>query len=326
MREMMKLMQMKMMMKMMFPKKKHRGHHKHGCRHYSCVVHTQQSQLQQLMQMMMASAMTNQAPITISDRTHHSHRRRRRLITHHIGNDVVGVRKCRVLAKQEMCVTFDARMSDVRVELTVSDIMTAVDDNAQSDSVSISTDTANMDVKDIHRMSLFVQPFAYGMTRAQSLFWDSDAVRGAVHYVDTTVLKWSDVSDWMVLNKVGTRCAELMGLAASYVMCLSPRGEVHFERTSEDMGAVDDMSSFAQRMQTVMGREFEATTLRVSDIEQWAEVFAVYTDEAQTATRMCSYVSMVRLCVRGVDLTTMDADVAVTIEYGADQQRAPFHL
>merc|ERR1712130_887175 len=72
MRQMMK---MKMMMDMMgFNKDKHHKTNKKMCKYYSCIVKTQQAQLKQLMQMMMTSAMTNQAPITISDHTKKGHR------------------------------------------------------------------------------------------------------------------------------------------------------------------------------------------------------------------------------------------------------------
>merc|ERR1719385_556842 len=64
MRQMMK---MKMMMDMMgFNKDSEHQHAKKTCKYYSCIVKTQQAQLKQLMQMMMTSSMSNQAPITIS--------------------------------------------------------------------------------------------------------------------------------------------------------------------------------------------------------------------------------------------------------------------
>merc|ERR1719295_2210833 len=68
-------MKMKMMMDMMgFNKDSEHQHAKKTCKYYSCIVKTQQAQLKQLMQMMMTSSMSNQAPITISD--HAKHRRR----------------------------------------------------------------------------------------------------------------------------------------------------------------------------------------------------------------------------------------------------------
>merc|ERR1712141_744522 len=74
---MQRMVKMKMMMDMMgFGNKDHHHHAKKTCKYYSCIVKTQQAQLKQLMQMMMTSAMTNQAPITISDHTKH----RRRLV------------------------------------------------------------------------------------------------------------------------------------------------------------------------------------------------------------------------------------------------------
>eukprot|EP01084_Bolivina_argentea_P280301 479340_1 len=67
--QMEQMMQMMMMMKMMFPDKhsKKMGHVHKMCRYYTCIVKTQQSQLSQLMNMMMMSANVNQAPITITD-------------------------------------------------------------------------------------------------------------------------------------------------------------------------------------------------------------------------------------------------------------------
>jgi len=119
---MMQMMQMMMMMKMMFPK---HGHgHKHGmCHSYSCIVHTQQTQLQQLMQMMMMSSMTNQAPITITDNTkkHRRRQRRRRRLQQDEDDAVLAVQKCKLLYDAEVCVTFDAQRNLLMTEYRVAE-------------------------------------------------------------------------------------------------------------------------------------------------------------------------------------------------------------
>eukprot|EP00484_Ammonia_sp_Unknown_P010477 CAMPEP_0197077706 /NCGR_PEP_ID=MMETSP1384-20130603/212750_1 /TAXON_ID=29189 /ORGANISM="Ammonia sp." /LENGTH=593 /DNA_ID=CAMNT_0042516571 /DNA_START=238 /DNA_END=2018 /DNA_ORIENTATION=- len=89
-------------------------------RYYSCIVNTQQSQLQQLMQMMMMGAMANQAPITISDNT--KARRRRRMGALHMEQmNVIGMKKCKMLYYAEICVTFDAVNNVISTDYTVQD-------------------------------------------------------------------------------------------------------------------------------------------------------------------------------------------------------------
>merc|ERR1719295_1428463 len=138
-------MKMKMMMDMMgFNKDSEHQHAKKTCKYYSCIVKTQQAQLKQLMQMMMTSSMSNQAPITISGHTKH----RRRLIDddnqsilnteevvqeeegeeekeenfnlkNEASDHVIGVQKCRMLFAAEICVTFDSAQSEIILDLTV---------------------------------------------------------------------------------------------------------------------------------------------------------------------------------------------------------------
>ena len=61
------------------------------------------------MQMMMMSAMTNQAPITISDNTK---KHRRRILDEDQVNEHVVELKCKMLYYTEICVTFDAVNND----------------------------------------------------------------------------------------------------------------------------------------------------------------------------------------------------------------------
>merc|ERR1719249_269197 len=142
-----------------FNKDSEHQHAKKTCKYYSCIVKTQQAQLKQLMQMMMTSAMTNQAPITISDHTKH----RRRMIDdenqsslnteevvheeegeeekeenfnlkNEASDHVIGVQKCRMLVAAEICVTFDSAQSEIILDLTVRD---RIDSNSNRANVSM---------------------------------------------------------------------------------------------------------------------------------------------------------------------------------------------
>eukprot|EP01084_Bolivina_argentea_P280302 479341_1 len=125
--QMEQMMQMMMMMKMMFPDKhsKKMGHVHKMCRYYTCIVKTQQSQLSQLMNMMMMSANVNQAPITITDNTKSKSKSKdRRRIMEDIndrlyGMHIIGVKKCKMLYNVEICVTFDSINNIITMDYTV---------------------------------------------------------------------------------------------------------------------------------------------------------------------------------------------------------------
>eukprot|EP01084_Bolivina_argentea_P146607 256656_1 len=185
MQQMQQMQQMMQMMKMMFPE--HYGHasnnnKKHRmCRYYSCIVKTQQSQLQQLMQTMMMTAMANQAPIIITDHTKPKPAAgRRRMINAQFGamgfpslsgngSDIL-LSKCVIVDKNEICGVYNFKDKSMVLRYIIGDTYKRSDKSDMNMNDNDNGNDVNHDDNNLMLLYMSMLNEWYGIWRNWAMF------------------------------------------------------------------------------------------------------------------------------------------------------------